>query len=433
MIENKFDAIVVGAGPAGTSAALVMAQSGLNVALVERGDFPGSKNVMGGQIYSKSLNEIVPEFWKEAPLERVVAEKRFWFLSKDSKVSVAHKTPKFAQPPYNSCTVLRAKFDKWFVGKAIEKGAFYIPETLVEDVIRDNKGRIIGVKTGRAEGELYAPVVVAADGVNSLLSKAAGFHPELSPENVALAVKEIIAMPRNRIQDLFDLEGEQGCTIEIAGEITKGMVGVGFIYTNKTTLSVGVGCILSDWVNYKMSPYDLIEEMKNHPVVKPLLEGGQIREYLAHLIPEGGYNAMPLLVSDGFLVAGDAGMMGNGLHQEGSNLAMTSGKMAAETIIEAHKKGDFSARCLSLYKRKLDESYVIKDLKKYRNSYAYLEGNRQLLTTYPEIINNAATEFLTVDGVPKWEKQKKIFRSTLKKRNLWGLIKDAYSAWRAFG
>ena len=411
----------------------MLAQNGLNVALVERGDFPGSKNVMGGQIYSRALNELVPEFWKEAPLERYVTEKRFWFLSKDSKVSVSHKTPKFAQPPYNSCTVLRAKFDKWFVGKAIEKGAFYIPETLVEEVIRNAQGIIIGVKTGRTDGELYAPVVVAADGVNSLLSKAAGFHTEISPENVALAVKEIISMPKNRIQDLFDLEGDQGLTIEIAGEITKGMVGVGFIYTNKTTLSVGVGCILSDWVNYKISPYDLIEEMKNHPVVKPLLAGGQTREYLAHLIPEGGYNAMPILCSDGFLVVGDAGMMVNGLHQEGSNLAMTSGKLAAETILEAHRKGNFSARGLSLYKKKLTESYIMKDLKKYRHSYAYLESNRQLLTLYPEIINEAATEFLTVDGVPKREKQRKIFWSTLKKRSLWGLAKDAFSAWRAFG
>lgn len=405
----------------------------MRVALVERGDFPGSKNVMGGQIYSRTLNELVPDFWKEAPLERYVTEKRLWFLSKDSKVSVSHKNPKFAQPPYNSCTVLRAKFDKWFVAKAVEKGAFYIPETLVEDVVRDAQGKIVGVKTGRADGELYAPVVVAADGVNSLLAKAAGFHSELSPENVALAVKEIIAMPKNRIQDLFDLEADQGVTIEIAGEITKGMVGVGFIYTNKTTLSVGVGCILSDWVNYKISPYDLIEEMKNHPVVKPLLEGGQVREYLAHLIPEGGYNAMPTLYADGFLVVGDAGMMVNGLHQEGSNLAMTSGKLAAETILEAHRAGDFSARGLSLYKKKLHESYVMKDLKKYRNSYTYLESNRQLLTLYPEIINEAATEFLTVDGVSKWEKQKKIFRSTLKKRSLWGLFKDAFSTWRAFG
>ena len=172
--------------------------------------------------------------------------------------------------------------------------------------------------------------------------------------------------------------------------------------------------------------------MKNHPVVKPLLEGGQTREYLAHLIPEGGYNAMPPLYADGFLVVGDAGMMVNGLHQEGSNLAMTSGRLAAETVLEAHRRGDFSARTLSLYKKKMGEGYVMKDLKKYRNSYAYLEGNRHLLTTYPEIINEAATEFLTVDGVPKREKQKKIFQSTLKKRSLWGLIKDAFSAWRAF-
>lgn len=387
---------------------------------------------MGGQIYSHSLAAIVPEFWKEAPLERPIVEKRIWFLTKDSKVSLSHKNPAFGAPPFNSFTVLRAKFDKWFVQKAVQKGAFYIPETLVEDVIREGKGKIIGVKTGRTQGELFAPVVVAADGVNSLLSKNASLHAEISPQNVALAVKEIIAMPKERIQDLFDLSGDQGLTIEIMGEITRGMVGVGFIYTNLTTVSVGLGCILSDWVNYKISPYDLIEEMKNHPVVKPLLSGGKIREYLAHLIPEGGYNAIPPLYADGLLVVGDAAMMVNGLHQEGSNLAMTSGRLAAETIIEAHKSGDFSAGRLSRYKKLLEESYVMKDLKKYRNSYPYLEGNRQLFTIYPQIINDAATEIIRVDGVPKLVKQAKIISATFKKRNLWGLAKDAFSAWRAF-
>lgn len=388
---------------------------------------------MGGQIYSHALSDLVPDFWKEAPLERCITEKRLWLLTHDSKISMSHKNPKFGQPPYNSFTVLRAKFDKWFVGKAIAKGAFYIPETLVEEVIRNDRGKIVGVKTGRVNGDLYAPVVVAADGVNSLLSKAAGFHREIKLHNVALAVKEIIAMPESRIKDLFDLEGDQGLTIEIAGHITKGMVGVGFIYTNKNTISVGVGCILSDWVKYKISPYDLIEEMKNHPVVKPLVVGGQIREYLAHLIPEGGYNAIPTLYADGFLVAGDAGMMVNGLHQEGSNLAMTSGRMAAQTILEAYKKGDFSVVTLRRYKELLNSSYVMKDLKKYRNSYGYLEANRQLLTLYPQMINDAATEFLTVDGVSKREKQKKIFTSSLKKRSLWGLVKDGFSFWRAFG
>jgi electron transfer flavoprotein-quinone oxidoreductase len=291
---------------------------------------------------------------------------------------------------------------------------------------------VIGVKTGRADGDLFANVVVACDGVNSLLSRDAGLHQEIKPENVALAIKEIIDLPSNVIEESFQLEGNQGLTIEMIGELTKGMLGTGFIYTNKNSLSVGIGCILSDWVKYEISPYDLIEEMKNHPAVRPLLRGGKPREYLAHLIPEGGFNAIPPLYADGLLVAGDAGMLVNGLHQEGSNLAMTSGRFAAETIIEAKKKDDYSKNMLSLYRRKLDQSFVIKDLKKYRNTYSYLESNKTLFTLYPRILNDAAREFIKVDGTPKKTKQWNIIKSTLAKRNIFDLAKDAFSIWRAF-
>ncbi len=429
--NKKFDAIVVGAGPAGIACAYLLAKAGLSVALIERGETAGAKNVMGGQVYSIPTSQIIPDFAKEAPLERCITEKRLWILTKDSKISVSYKNPQFGEPPYNAFTVLRAKFDKWFVAKAQEVGALYIPETLVTGLIKDG-GRVIGVKTGRADGELYANVVVAADGVNSLISRDAGLHPEIKPENVALAVKEIIDLPSKVIEESFQLEGNQGLTIELIGEVTKGMLGTGFIYTNKNSLSVGVGCILSDWVKYEISPYDLIEEMKNHPAVRPLLRGGQIREYLAHLIPEGGYNAIPPLYADGLLIVGDAGMLVNGLHQEGSNLAMISGRFAAETIIEAKKKGDYSKRSLSLYRQKLDQSFIIKDLKKYRNTYSYLESNKVLFTLYPQILNDAAREFVRVDGTPKKTKQWNIIKSTLAKRNIFDLAKDAFSLWRAF-
>mgnify|MGYP001575931844 FL=1 len=232
-MKNKiFDAIIVGAGPAGASAAYLLAKAGLEVVLIERGEAAGSKNVMGGQIYSIPTSQIIPGFEKEAPLERCVTEKRLWILTKDSKISMSYKNPEFSKPPYNAFTVLRAKFDKWFVSKAKEAGVLYIPETLVEGVIRDGE-KVIGVQTGRQQGQLFANVVVAADGVNSLLAKNAGLHSEIKPENVALAVKEIIDMPSNVIEQSFQLEGNQGLTIEMVGELTKGMLGTGFIYTNK--------------------------------------------------------------------------------------------------------------------------------------------------------------------------------------------------------
>lgn len=430
MSRIEFDVVVVGAGPAGITASYILAKQGVKVALVERGEFPGSKNVMGGQIYCFPTAEIIPEFWKEAPIERAIFEKKVWLLTGDSKIELGYRNSRFAEPPYNAFTVLRAKFDRWFAQKARDAGAFVIPETLVTGVIKEGK-KIAGVTTARDNGEIYAKVVVAADGVNSLLSKNAGLHEDIKPQQTALAVKEIIELPQEVIEDTFHLEKNQGLTIEIAGEFLKGMVGTGFIYTNKNSLSVGVGCLLSDWVESDVSPHELIEQMKAHPAIYPLLRKGQIREYMAHLIPEGGYNAIPPLYTDGMLVIGDAGMLVNGLHQEGSNFAMTSGKLAAETIMEAIKKNDYSAAALSLYKKKLNASYVIKDLNKYKKTMPFFEHNRHLLNKYPSLISDVAREMITVDNIPKKVKQSRIIKGAFAKRSIFGMIKDAISAWRA--
>ncbi|MCL4514456.1 MAG: FAD-dependent oxidoreductase [Firmicutes bacterium] len=429
-MAEHFDVIVVGAGPSGIAAAHLLAKAGVSVLVIERGDYPGSKNVMGGVLYRHATDQVIPGFWKEAPLERPVVETRLWVLEKDSAITVGYRSPKFGQEPYNSFTVLRAKFDKWFAKKAEEAGALIITETVAEELIMKD-GKVIGVRTDRENGEVYADVVIVADGVNSLLAKKAGLHGEIPPANVALAVKEIIALPKEKIEDRFNLEPGQGATIELVGEATAGMFGTAFIYTNQDTLSVGVGAILSDLIRRQVKPYELIEHLKAHPMVKPLLAGGETREYLGHLIPEGGYHAVPPLYGDGFLIVGDAAMLVNSLHREGSNMAMSSGRLAAETVLEARQKGDFSKRTLAAYQRKLEESYVLKDLKKYRHAGRFFETHPHIFELYPELANSAAYEFLKVDGIPKREKQRTIIRNATARRPLRKMIGDAYAAWRA--
>ncbi len=429
---NKFDAIIVGAGPAGTSCAHTVAKAGLKVALVDRGTFPGAKNVMGGVLYRHAVENAIPDFWKEAPLERHIIEQQYWLLSDDSNISIGHRSEKFAQEPYNRFTVLRAKFDSWFAGQADSAGAYIISKTVVDDVITEN-GRVVGIKTDRPDGNLYANVIVLCDGVNSLLAQKLGMRGEFDNRHLALAVKEIISMPREKIEDRFNLDGDEGATIDIYGEVAQGMEGTGFIYTNKDSLSVGIGVILADLVKTRVRPYDLLEQMKNHPVIKRMISGGEPREYMAHMIPEGGYKAMPKIYGDGVLVAGDAAMMVNGFHREGSNLAMTSGRLAGKTIIEATEKGDYSKNALSRYKDLLEDSFVLKDLKKYKNLPAHISNYSEFFSTYPEILNKAADEFLTIDGVSKKEKQRKIRKILTEKKSLWNIIKDTYKSWRAFG
>ncbi|SDN16643.1 FAD-dependent oxidoreductase [Bacillus sp. OK048] len=429
-MPEKFDVIVVGAGPAGTSCALVCARNGLNVLLIERGEYPGSKNVMGGVLYRKQMEELIPEFWKEAPLERPVIEQRFWMMDTESVVQFGYKGLEWGVEPYNNFTVLRAQFDQWFAKKAVEAGALLINETVVTECIVEN-GKVIGVRTDRPNGEVFADVVVLADGVNSLLSKQLGFHKEFRPDEVALTVMEVINLPKEKINDRFNLEDNQGCTIEIFGDSTKGNLGTAFLYTNKDSLNIGVGTTLSSMIKSKMKPYDLLDYLKTHPMVKPMLAGGESAEYLAHLIPEGGYRSVPKVAGNGVVVIGDAAQLVNAIHREGSNMAMHSGLLAAETVIEAKHRGDYSESSLNIYRQKLYDSFIIKDLEKYKDAAHTFEKYPQYFKEYVPMMNKAMSKFFTVDGTPKRQKQKEIMKSVTAERGTIKVIQDIYRAWKA--
>lgn len=429
MPEEKFDCIIVGAGPAGLSAAYTLAKAGLSVIVIERAEYPGAKSVMGGILYSKTLNDMIPGFYKEAPLERPITEQRVFMLTDSSAVQLGFKNKEFYKEPYNSFSVLRVNFDGWFAKKAEGAGAMVIAKIAVEGVIKE-AGRVIGIKTDQGES-LYASCVLACDGVNSLLAQKAGLHKDWLPSDVALAVKEVIALPKEKIQDRFNLDGNEGCAIEFMGTVSKGMTGLGFLYTNKESVSLGIGCLLSDYQKTLVKPYELIEEVKAHPMIRTFIEGGKTEEYLAHLIPEGGFYRMPPLFMDGMLVCGDAAFLVNSIHREGSNLAMQSGILAAETVIEAKRKNDFSGNSLSLYEKKLKESFVLNDLKKYRRLPHLLHNHKEFFTDYPQLASEIAAELMRVDGVSKPEKEKKIIKKILAARSIFGWGKTALEIWRS--
>jgi electron transfer flavoprotein-quinone oxidoreductase len=429
--EEKFDAVVVGAGPAGTAAALTMAKAGLQVALLERGAKPGSKNVMGGILYNHYLEEIVGDGWKQAPLERPIIEERRWIMTPKAAIGIDYKNLRNKDHPH-SFSVLRARFDAWFAEQAEQAGAMVVPETVVERLIVRN-GRVVGVATGRGD-DVFADVVIVCEGIGlgtGLLEKTVidgkPLRRKLRPNEVAMAVKEIMQLDSGLIEERFNCDPGDGCSIECFGDSTMGMSGFMFIYTNKDTLSVGGGALLSELNATLRSPNDLMEHFKNHPAVKPLLRGAETVEYLAHLIPEGGYRGIPKVYGPGYLVCGDAAMLSNPVHREGSNLAMVSGRLAGETVIRCKETDDFSERRLAEYKGKLDNSWIMADMRKYDGAVPLLEHNPQMLTKYPEVADRALDEFFRVDGVSKWDKQKKILKM-LRKQGLFKMGWDTAKA-----
>jgi electron transfer flavoprotein-quinone oxidoreductase len=435
--EEKLDAIVVGAGPAGTAAAITMARAGLQVALIERGSQPGSKNVMGGILYTHYLEQIVGERWKDSALERPIIEEQWWMLTESAGIRLlGYKDFRNREHPH-SYSVLRARFDAWFAGVAEEAGAFLIPETVVEELIV-KEGRVVGVRTGR-EGDLLADVVVVCEGIGlgSRLLEKAGLRKPLKANQVAMAVKEIVALDPAVIESRFNCEPGEGASVECFGDSTRGLSGFMFIYTNKDTLSVGGGVLLSEMSDVSLSrdelarrtPNALLNHFKSHPAIKPLIQGGETVEYLAKMIPEGGYRAIPKIYGPGYLVCGDAAMLSNPIHREGSNLAMESGRVAGETVIHAKEKGDFSEATLREYRMRLDRSWVMADMKKYDGAVPLLEHNPRMLGKYPGMLDRGLDEFFRVDGISKWEKQRRLLRMFRKEGGLRMVRDGARAAW----
>ena len=429
------DIIVVGAGPAGSCAAIAAAKAGKRVVLIERGPFPGSKNMYGGVIYPRILDELIPNWFEHAPIQRWVVRRSTMLLSDTGALNIDYRSNAWGQAPYNGATAYRPDFDNWLAQQAVAAGAELICSTTVTGLLRDAQGRVTGITTDRPDGDLTASVVIACDGVNSFLAKEAGLYKKVDASNYTLGVKETLSLPKSVIDERFGVRDNQGVDIEILGG-TSGVNGGGFIYTNLDTIALGVVLKLPKLSAQKKRPEEIIAELKRHPAIAPLIEGAEVTEYSAHVIPEAGLDMMPAMVTDGLLVAGDAAALclAAGIWLEGVNFAMASGMYAGEAAAKAIHNGNTSASGLQSYTKKLNETFVLKDHKKLRK-IPHLVLSDRVQHKYPLFVTGIVERMFSVENPHPKPGVRRIVREERKKAGikLSDLLRDALTGLKGFG
>jgi electron transfer flavoprotein-quinone oxidoreductase len=433
MSDLDFDVVVVGAGPAGSCAAITAARAGLRTLLIERGPFPGSKNMYGGVVYPRILDALIPQWWDEAPIQRWITRRSTMVMTDTQALTVDFRSDSWNRPPFNGATAYRPDFDHWLAGHATAAGAQLICDTVVTGLIRGADGVVRGVRTDRPEGDITAPIVIACDGVNSFLAKEAGLYPHTDARHYTLGVKETLALPKEVIDERFNVRGRDGVDIEIVG-CTSGVNGGGFVYTNLDTIAVGVVLKLPKLTAQQLRPEEIIVNMKRHSAIAPLVEGAELKEYSAHVIPEAGLAMMPQLHAPGLMIAGDAAAMclAAGIWLEGVNFAMASGMYAGQAAAAAIANGEVGD--LSGYVGLLNDTFVLRDHRKLRRAPALVLSDR-VQHLYPGMVAGVAERMFRVDNPAPKPGLRRILREEMRRAGVRrrDLARDTLDALRSFG
>lgn len=432
MSEADFDIIVVGSGCAGAVAAYVAASAGKSVLVVERGEYAGAKNMTGGRIYTHSLAQVFPDFAEEAPLERKITHERIAMMDASRNLSIDFTSPELARAGADSYSVLRGPFDQWLAEKAEEAGAEYICGIPVEELIKNETGRVIGIRAG--EDEITGQVVILCEGVNSLLAERCLGVQRPKANQMAVGIKEVFELPAKTIEDRFLLPEGEGAAMLFVGDCTHGKVGGGFLYTNKESISLGLVATISTAADAANDTpvYQMLEDFKNHPAVAPIIRDANMVEHSGHMVSEGGFNMVPRYIFDGCLLAGDTAMfcMNLGYQVRGMDFAVASGRFAAEVACEAIDAGDTSAVGMAHYMVKIEDSFVMQDLETFKNWPQTMEHWDAMFNDYPTMAAEALNAMFCVDGTPQKHLSKRLM-PIVKKRGLLNLARDVRGALKA--
>lgn len=432
-MEDKFDCIIVGAGVAGLAAAMTLARQNMKFLLIERGEFPGSKNVSGGVLWGTDLHRLVPEYWKEdAGWERFIQHRRLTFMDEQSAFSIDFKSSHFQEPPYTGVVVLRSRFDRWLAEKVQEAidasdyamDSFIATDILVEDLVHDEHGQVVGIRAG--EEEFHAHCVILAEGVNNLLTRKAGLQEAYVPaDHMLTGVKEIIRFDQAVLEDRFQLHGNSGMSNEFIGYATNGVEGGGFLYTNRDTISIGLVLGLKDLREKNQKPYDILNHFKTHPAIADMIRGGEVVEYSAHVVSSGDNRVMPKKLSKGgLMVCGEAAnlLLNAGKAIQGMDYAMRSGILAAEQAVASKASGDFGESAMKGYEKALNDSYIMKDIRNFQDA-VHLLHDPVMTSKMPNLICDFGRNFFSIKNQPTKKSRAMLHDSIQKHASYWDLLK----------
>ncbi|CUH94237.1 hypothetical protein P22_0303 [Propionispora sp. 2/2-37] len=424
MQPGKYDVIIAGAGPAGSTAAYFLAREGLSVLLLERGQYPGAKSCGGAALIAEHTHRLFPNFWDELTVERIVTDQAYWLMTEDSLFAIRYNSMRFLSSPYNRFTVKRPHLYKWLTDKAVAAGATLLFNHNVQNVIFEQT-QAVGVTVSPPQNTSFsADLIILADGANSLIAESSGLITKVNSQNLSLYVKETIALSPEAIETRFNLPSGCGSVIGIIGYPTAGFNGTASIHTFTDSININVGMSLRHFSQSGINPNSLLERVKKHPLLEPYWSDGKLVEYGSQMIPEGGYYAIPELVYPGLLIVGDAAALVNGTH--GFNLAMWSGFFAAQAAIAAKKSRDFSQKKLSLYKTLLQESFVLEDMKANSKIAAFEREIPYYFNLYSKMINEAAYLSAKVYTMPKKAKRIYIFKKLISMQSISKLLRDIW-------